>query len=69
MYCPSLCRTNIPSFDFEDVIVSGAVMLMSDEGLEERELLDEEMTAVDGGLNSMTERSDDRCGTELIAGG
>lgn len=42
---------------------------MSAEGLVAREWLDEEMEVVDGGLNSITERSDDCCGMELTAGG
>lgn len=67
MYCPSLCRTNIPSFDFDDSSVSGATALMSVEGLEARP--DEEIEVVDGGLNSITERSDDCCGMELTTGG
>lgn len=67
MYCPSLCSTNIPSFDFDDSNVSGATALMSVEGLEAR--LDEEIEVVDGGLNSITERSDDCCGVELTTGG
>lgn len=69
IYCPSLCSTSIPSLDFEDVITSGAAALMSVEGLEARERVDEERTVVDGSLNSITERRDDRCGIEPTTGG
>lgn len=68
MYCPSLCSTSIPSFDFEDRSASGATALMSVEGLGEREWPDE-IEVVDGGLNSITERRDDCCGAEPMAGG
>lgn len=57
----------MPSFDFDDSSVSGATVVMSVDGLEARP--DEEMAAVDGGLNSRTESSDDGCATALMAGG